>query len=65
VRAALKFITLKKMDGQTTVVNIAHIVLLFESGQNTRLVMSNGMDIYLADPMATVQKQLDEAIASG
>jgi uncharacterized protein YlzI (FlbEa/FlbD family) len=57
----MKFVTVTKLDGQPTVLNLDHIVVLFPNGADTRIVLSNGMDIYVKGPIAEVQKQIEAA----
>ena len=60
----MKFVTITKLDGQPTLLNLDHVVVVFANGADSRIVLSNGMDIYVKAPLADVQKQLAEAAAS-
>ena len=60
----MKLVTVIKLDGQPTAINLDHIVVLFANGADTRIVLSNGMDIYVKGPLADLQKLLAEATAS-
>ena len=60
----MKFVTITKLDGQPTLLNLDHVVVVFANGTDSRIVLSNGMDIYVKAPLADVQKQLTEAAAS-
>jgi uncharacterized protein YlzI (FlbEa/FlbD family) len=57
----MKFATVTKLDGQPTVLNLDHVVVLFPNGADTRIVLSNGMDIYVKGPIAEIERQLKEA----
>ena len=57
----MKFVTFTKLDGQPSVINLDHIVVLFPNGEGTRIVLSNGMDIYVKASLADIQRQIDEA----
>jgi uncharacterized protein YlzI (FlbEa/FlbD family) len=60
----MKLVTVTKLDGQPAVINLEHVVVLFPNGEGSRIVLSNGMDIYVKAPLAEVQRQLDEAPSS-
>lgn len=60
----MKFVTLTKLDGLPTVINLDHLLVLFPNGADTRVVLSNGMDIYVKGAIAEVQKQIESAAAN-
>jgi uncharacterized protein YlzI (FlbEa/FlbD family) len=57
----MKFVTFTKLDGQPSVINLDHIVVLFPNDTGTRIVLSNGIDIYVKASLADIQRQIDEA----
>jgi hypothetical protein len=57
----MKFVTFTKLDGQPSIINLEQIVVLFPNDTGTRIVLSNGIDIYVKAALADIQRQLDEA----
>jgi hypothetical protein len=60
----LKLVTFTKEDGLPAVVNVDHVVVLFRTEQGCRIVLSNGIEIYVNAQMTEVQRQIDEAAAA-
>ena len=62
--AELKLVTVTKLDGQAAVINVDYIVVIFPSEGGSRIVLSNGIDVYVKLPLAEVQRLLfDESAA--
>ena len=66
----MKFTAFTKSDGQAVVVNIAHIVAMYEAGQNqagqsqTRIMVTSGDDFYVDMGLASVHEQVRRAVPS-
>ena len=58
----MKFIAFTKNDGQVVVVNIAHIVAMYEVGRATRIVISSGDDFHVEMPLAQAHAQIDDKL---
>jgi hypothetical protein len=53
-----------KLDGLPAVINVDHVVVIFSSEEGSRIVLSNGIDIYVKAKPPDVQRQIDEAAAA-
>jgi hypothetical protein len=60
----MKLVTFTKLDGQPAVINVDYVVVLFPSEGGSRIVLSNGIDIYVKLPLEEVQRLLDEQSAA-
>jgi hypothetical protein len=60
----VKLVTFTKEDGLPAVVNVDHVVVLFRTEEGCRIVLSNGIEIYVRTPVTEVQRQIDEATAA-
>ena len=60
----MKLVTVTKLDGQPAVINVDHIVVVFSSEDGARIVLSNGIDLYVKGKLPEVQRQIDEAAAA-
>ena len=60
----MKLVTFTKEDGLPAVVNIDHVVVLFATEEGCRIVLSNGIEIYVNAKLTEVQRQMDEATAA-
>jgi hypothetical protein len=60
----MKLVTFTKLDGQPAIINVDHVVVLFPSEGGSRIVLANGIDIYVKLPLAEVENLLTEAKAA-
>ena len=60
----MKLVTFTKEDGLPAVVNVDHVVVLFRTEEGCRIVLSNGIEVYVRAQLSEVQRQIDEATAA-
>jgi len=56
----VKFAGFIDKDGHAFLINAAHVEALFESGRTTRILLINGDEYYVSEPLAQVQAKFEE-----
>ena len=59
----MKFILMTKSDGEPVVINVAHIVAMYEIAERqTRIVLTAGQDFDVEMPLAALHENIESAI---